>query len=58
MKSAGDIRKINSVKKLIKHLGKHTAALKKFARDEKISANNTQELIRLINYYHQLELLN
>ena len=55
MQSENEIIKINSVKKLIKLLGDHSSELSKFAKEEKISADNGEELAKLLDYYHELE---
>jgi len=54
MKSPTEIEKVTSVKKLIKYLGKHEEALSSFAKKEKVSSGNVQELVELLNYYHSL----
>ena len=54
MKSETEIEKITSVKKLIKYLGDHNTELTKFAKKEKISANDEAELAMLLDYYHEL----
>ena len=46
--------KVKSVKMLIKLLGKHTSELSAFAKKEKISSNDPEELAKLIEYYHSL----
>ena len=38
----------------LKLLGDHSMELKQFAKEEKISANNGEELARLLDYYHEL----
>lgn len=55
MKSEDEIEKISSVKKLIKSLGNHESELSAFAKKEKISANDPEELARLLEFYHGLD---
>ena len=55
MRSKDEIEIISSVKKLIKSLGNHTSELSDFAKKEKISANDPEELKMLLDYYHELE---
>ena len=55
MKSKNEIVKVTSVKKLIKYLGTHTEELSIFAKEEKISAGDPEELAKLLEYYHELE---
>ena len=43
-----------NVKKLIAYLGDHEEELEAFAKKEKISARNPDELAKLINYYNSL----
>ena len=49
-----DILRIKSVKKLILSLGNHQEKLMKFAKKEKISAKDPEELARLLDYYNGL----
>ncbi|MCK5468824.1 MAG: hypothetical protein KAI99_09945 [Cyclobacteriaceae bacterium] len=55
MKSQNEIEKISSVKKLIKSLGNHLSELSDFAKYEKISANDPEELTKLLEFYHGLD---
>ncbi len=55
MKSQNEIEKIVSVKKLIKSLGKHQSELSAFAKKEKISANDPDELAKLIDFFYGLD---
>ncbi len=52
--SEDEIAIISSVKKLIKSLGNHTTELSDFAKKEKVSANDPEELAILLDYYHGL----
>lgn len=55
MKNQNEIEKIVSVKKLIKSLGKHQSELSAFAKKEKVSSSDPEELAILLNFYHELE---
>ena len=55
MMSKEEIKKISSVKKLIKYLGNHTDELSSFAKKEKISSGDPEELAKLLDYYNELE---
>jgi hypothetical protein len=55
MKSPDEIENIKSVKKLIQALGNHEKELTAFAKKEKISSNNGEELASLIEYYKNLQ---
>ena len=46
--------KITSVKKVIKSLGNHEEELTAFAKKEKISSGDPEELSKLLEYYHSL----
>ncbi len=50
----GAITKVTSVKKLISFLGKHTGQLTRFAKKEKISADDPVGLLKLLDYYRIL----
>lgn len=54
MKSQIENEKITSVKKLIKSLGNHTSELSDFAKYEKISASDPEELAKLLEFFHGL----
>ncbi len=54
MISKDEIVKISSVKKLIDSLVDHKSELAQFAKDEKISSGNVEELAKLMEYYHSL----
>jgi hypothetical protein len=54
MMSDSEIEKVTSVKKLIKLLGDHSSELTAFAKKEKTSSGNAEELGQLLEYYHQL----
>jgi len=54
MKSKTEIENISSVKKLIKSLGDHEVELTDFAKKEKISAGDPEELAKLLDYYSTL----
>lgn len=53
--SKDDIEVIKSVKKLIAALGDHSSELTSFAKKEKISTGDPEELAKLLDYYHELE---
>ena len=55
MNADGKIERIKSVKKLIKYLGSHQEELSRFAKKEKISANDPKELAKLLEYFQDLE---
>lgn len=55
MKSKNEVLKITSVKKLIKSLENHAVELSEFAKKEKISAGDPEELAKLLVYFHELE---
>jgi len=55
MNSSGEIEKITSVKKLISAIGENEAELSDFAKKEKVSLGNVEELVELVNYYHTLK---
>jgi hypothetical protein len=55
MISLAEIEKISSVKKLISTLGEHEEELSEFAKKEKVSSGNVEELVALVNYYHSLQ---
>jgi len=55
MKSATEIEDIKSVKKLIQSLGDHESELTNFAKKEKISSSDPQELASLIDFYKELK---
>jgi hypothetical protein len=53
--STHEIEKITSVKKLIQAIGEHESELSDFAKQEKVSSGNIEELVKLLEYYHSLE---
>jgi hypothetical protein len=53
--STNEIEKITSVKKLIQAIGVHESELSDYARKEKVSSGNIEELVKLMEYYHSLE---
>ncbi len=55
MKSEQDIERISSVKKLIKSLGNHKSELTEFAKKEKISSSDPEELAQLLKFYQGLD---
>lgn len=55
MKNQDVIVKITSTKKLIKSLGEHQSELSDFAKKEKISSNDPDELAKLLDFYNGLE---
>ena len=55
MLSAREIEKITSVKKLIGAIGDKESELLDFAKKEKVSAGDVDELVQLVNYYHSLQ---
>ena len=55
MKSENEIVKISSIKKLIKSLDSHAIELSDFAKKEKISANDLDELAKLLEFYNGLD---
>jgi len=55
MMSDSEIEKVTTVKKLIKLLGNHSSELTSFAKNEKISSGDPEELVRLLEYFHSLE---
>lgn len=54
LKSGNEIEKVSSVKKLIQALGDHEKELSEFAKEQKTSASNIEELVKLVDYYHSL----
>ena len=50
----GAITRVTSVKKLITFLGNHTGQLTRFAKKEKICADDPVELLKLLDYYRSL----
>jgi len=54
MKSKQEILKITSTKKLIAILGNHTSELSKFAKKNKISSGDPEELAEFLDYFHGL----
>ena len=50
-----EFEKISSVKKLIKYLGDHNSELTSFAKKEKISSGDPEELAKLLEYFHSLK---
>ena len=54
IKSKEEIEIIKSVKKLITSLGTHTSELSSYAKKEKISAGDPEELAKLLDYYQGL----
>jgi len=50
-----EIEVIKSVKKLIAELGAHTSELTSYAKKEKISSGDPEELAKLLDYFHSLE---
>jgi hypothetical protein len=55
IKSKDEIEIIKSVKKLIISLEKHTSELSDFAKKEKISSGDPEELAKLLDYYNGLD---
>lgn len=55
MKSEEEIARITSIKRLIKYLGAHASELSSFAKREKISSGDAEELAKLLDYFHSLE---
>lgn len=53
--STHEIEKITSVKKLIQAIGEHESELSDYAKQEKVSSGNIEELVKLMEYYHSLE---
>jgi len=58
MKSRDEIERVTSIKKLIKYLGEHSAELNNFAKTADISIKEPEKVVKLVNYYHQLEQAN
>lgn len=54
MNSYREVERIYSVKKLIKYLGTYQQELSDFAKKEKISDSNPEELAKLLDFYHEL----
>jgi len=54
MNSDHEVEQIYSVKKLIKYLDTHQQELSEFAKKEKISDSNPEELAKLLDFYHEL----
>ena len=55
MNADGKIERIKSVKELIKYLSSHQEELSKFAKEEKISANDPKKLAKLLDFFQDLE---
>ena len=55
MKNKREIRRITSVKKLIKYLGEHSSELTDYSKKEGFSGNDPAEFVKLLDYYHELE---
>lgn len=55
VKSENEIIEITSTRKLIKLLGDYSQELTAFAKEDKISANDPASLMRLLDYYLELE---
>lgn len=55
MKASSEIEKISSVKKLIVAIGAHEDELSAYAKKEKVSSGNVEELVGLVNYYHSIK---
>ncbi len=55
MGSRNDVEKVSSVKKLIKYLGDHSTELTEYAESAELSVKEPEKLVKLVNYYHQLE---
>ena len=55
MKNYDDIKRFTSVKKLVKYLGKYSAELTQYSKEAGISINDPESLVKLINYYHQVD---
>jgi hypothetical protein len=55
MRDPKEIEKVTSVKKLIRYLGAHNAELTDFAERADISTDEPGKLVKLVNYYLQLE---
>jgi hypothetical protein len=55
MRDPNEIEKVTSVKKLIRYLGAHNAELTDFAERADISTDEPGKLVKLVNYYLQLE---
>ena len=55
MKDERDIQKVGTVKKMIKHLGKHQSELTKYARKEKVNVTDPESLLKLLDYFHSLD---
>ena len=54
MMSDTEVTRIGSVKKLIKFLGTHQNELSTFAKKEKVSSGDPEELAQLLDYFHSL----
>ena len=54
MKSAEEVERVSSVKKLIKYLGSHSAELTEYVKKTEISSE-PEDMAKLVNYYHELE---
>jgi hypothetical protein len=55
MKSEHEIKRVTSVKKLIKYLGKYSSELTDYSNKEGFSGNDQEELVKLLDYYHELD---
>jgi hypothetical protein len=55
MKSENDFDRIKSVKQLIKILDTHYSELTAYAKKEKISKDDPEELAKLLEYYNELQ---
>jgi len=50
-----EIRRVNSIKRLTKYLNNHHSQLTKYVKNELVSDNFPDQLIEVMEYYHQLE---
>jgi hypothetical protein len=56
MKNDNEVERIKSLKKLIESLGDLQSELSTYAKKEKISTNDPEELAKLLNYYNSLKV--
>ena len=55
MRDPNDIEKVTTVKKLIRYLGTHNEKLFEFAKKAEINDDEPEKLVKLVNYFQQME---
>jgi hypothetical protein len=50
-----EVKRVTTVKMLIREFEKHRAELTEYSKSQEISINNPEDLVKLVHYYYELE---